>query len=148
MANYYGFGRTNTFAVKDIQALRARLGPDFTVLDRSEEGPGRVSIFADDGDGTGFWSRWIYSEDDDNIDEHSYEEPEELYVPDVIAEYLQDGQVAVFMHAGAEKQRYIVGYAVAVGCDGRQVRLSLDDIYEAAATAFGVSPGSISSAMY
>jgi hypothetical protein len=102
-----------------------------------------VSIFADDPDGGGYWSCWVYPEDDDaGAEEH------ELFVPDLVAEYLVDGQVAVFVHVGAEKQRYVTGYAVAVYSDGRQVRLDLDGIIEAAAAAFGVDAGSISLPVY
>ncbi|WP_084031259.1 hypothetical protein [Mycobacterium avium] len=133
MANYYGAGRTNAFAVKDVQALKDVLeSHDFTV---EETAPGRVVILADDPDGGGYWSRWTY-------DEVSGED-HELFVPDLIAEHLQDGQVAVFVHAGAEKLRYITGYSIAVHSDGRQVRIDLDDIYTDAAALFGVAQQSI-----
>lgn len=42
-----------------------------------------------------------------------------------------DGDVAVFMSAGAEKLRYITGMAVAISQRGEVRRVSLDDIYEA-----------------
>ncbi len=135
VANYYGMGRTNTFAVKDVAALKAALEPhDFRVLERDDFFPiekGDVSIFADDGDGTGDWSRWVDNSEDP-------ENPVELYVPDMIAEHLRDGEVAVFQHVGHEKQRYLNGYAVAVHSDGRQIVVNLDDVIRQAKDQWGL----------
>lgn len=128
MSNYYGAGRTNTFTVKDVAALKAALEPhDFTVLDR---GNNQVSIFADDDDGVGDWTHWVDVGDGDDV---------ELYVPDMITAHLQDGQVAVFQHVGNEKQRYLTGYSVAVHSDGRMLALNLDDIIAKAEAEWGVS---------
>lgn len=44
------------------------------------------------------------------------------------------------MEAGAEKMRYISGWAQAVHSDGRTVELRLSDIYVKAEEAFGVIP--------
>lgn len=137
MANYYGRGRTNVFAVKDVQALRTALEcHDFEVEERS---PGCVAIFAADCDGTGDWSRWIDCDDG---------EDGELFVPEMIAAHLQPGQVAVFVHVGSEKLRYVTGYSIAVHSDGRQVRLDLGDIITSAAEAFAMPAGSISTPSY
>lgn len=137
MANYYGQGRTNVFAVKDVEALRIAVECHaFEVVERS---PGCVAIFAADEDGSGDWSRWI-DRDDGEI--------EEFFVPDVIAAHLQPDQVAVFVHAGSEKQRYVTGYSIAVHSDGRQVRLDLDGIVAAAAEAFAMPAGAISPPSY
>ncbi|PBA68852.1 hypothetical protein [Mycobacterium avium] len=133
MANYYGTGRTNTFMVHDVEALRTALQRgDFEVVERASDRPGEVTIFAAGPDGDGNWSQWIYPDDGDA-------EPEELCVPALIAEHLQDGQVAVFVHAGSEKLRYVCGYSLAVHSDGRQLRIDIDDIYEKAAEEFGVT---------
>lgn len=138
MANFYGTGRTNTFGVKSIPELKKALHPyDFTVIDRSDENnPGMVCVLADDLDGEGGWGRYDPDTDDD------------FYVPDLIADHLRDGEVAVFVHVGAEKQRYVTGTAVAVHADGRQVRIGLEDIYSAAAAEFGIDRGNISDASY
>ena len=137
MANYYGRGRTNVFAVKDVQALRNALEcQDFEVEERS---PGCVAIFAADADGLGDWSRWIDGDDG---------EDEEFFVPEMIAAHLQPDQVAVFVHAGSEKLRYVTGYSIAVHSDGRRIRLDLDEIIRVAAEVFAVPAGSISAPRY
>lgn len=142
MANYYGKGRTNIFRVKDVDALKAALSAaEFTVEDRPDRGPNAVSITVSDNDGAGNWGQLVYT------DEHD-DDPAELFVPDIIAEHLQDGQVAVFVHAGSEKLRYLSAYGIAVHASGQQVRLNLDDIYQRAAEAFNVDINGIDWAAY
>lgn len=51
---------------------------------------------------------------------------------EVVSTYLQEGEVAVFIMAGAEKARYITAFAVAINSKGERVELSLYDIYEKA----------------
>ena len=142
MADYYGKGRTNIFKVKDIDALKTALaGAEFTVEARPDRGADAVVICVSDNDAAGSWGQLVYTEDDDA-------EPTELFVPDMIAEHLQDGQVAVFVHAGSEKLRYLSAYSIAVHANGQQVRLDLDDIYQRAAEEFGVDVNEIDWAMY
>ncbi|MGJ6127307.1 hypothetical protein QN239_32530 [Mycolicibacterium sp. Y3] len=117
MADYYGKGRTNIFKVKDIEALKAALaGAEFTVEARPDRGADAVLIQVSDNDVTGCWGQLVYSDDDDDV------EPTELFVPDMIAEHLQDGQVAVFVHAGSEKLRYLSAYSIAVHANGNHGR--------------------------
>lgn len=142
MADYYGRGRTNIFKVKDISALKTALaGAEFTVEERPDRGADAVSITVSENDGAGSWGQLVYTGGDDA-------DPTELSVPDIIAEHLQDGQVAVFVHAGAEELRYLSAYSIAVHADGRQVRVDLDDIYQRAAEAFSVDINEIDWAMY
>lgn len=131
MANYYSVGRTNYFAVRDTAALRKLLGDSGIELDTDSDG--RVVLL--DGEGTG-WT--IYDEDGDD----------EVFLPDVIAGHLEPGQVAVFQSVGSERLRYLGGTALAVNDGGDQVVVQLDDIYAAAAQAFGVPIGAISVAEY
>jgi len=139
MANYYGKGRTNIFAVKDVAALKAELEPrEFTVEDRGE---GKVCILSTDCEGEGDWSRTAYDENGD-LDEDA----EPFYVPNMIAKHLQDGQVAVFQHIGSEKLRYLEGRAEAVHSNGQQIRINLNDIIDQARTQWNVS--SISQVTY
>ncbi|QIV79511.1 hypothetical protein [Mycolicibacterium frederiksbergense] len=139
MANYYGKGRTNTFLVNDVQALKAALeGSEFVVRERPERGLGAVFLTASDSDGAGCWGQLV------NVD--GQDEPEELFVPDIIAAHLQDGQVAVFVHAGAEKLCYISAYSIAVHSSGQQVRIDINDVYRMAAQAFRLSADEIDSA--
>lgn len=139
MANYYGAGRTNAFRVKNVAALKGALeDADVEVV---EEGPGTaVVLLVNDPDGGGYWGTALFDDDGEFVDE--------LFVPDMIAEHLEDGEVAVFVHAGAEKLRYITGYSIAVHSSGQQVRVELDDIYALAARSFDVEPSQISEAVY
>src|SRR5213075_3124435 len=47
-----------------------------------------------------------------------------------LAAHLEDGWVAVLMEAGAEKCRYVAGWALAVNSKGETRHVSLEDIYE------------------
>lgn len=142
MADYYGKGRTNIFKVKDIDALRTALaGTEVTVESRGERGAGAVLIRLSDNDVTGCWGQLVYGDDDDV-------EPTELFVPDMIAEHLQVGEVAVFVHAGSEKLCYLSAYSIAVHANGSQVRVDLNDIYQRAAEAFDVDVNEIDWAAY
>ncbi|ORW08128.1 MULTISPECIES: hypothetical protein [Mycolicibacter] len=137
MATYTGVGRTNTFAVKDIAALQETVGAEFTVIpEANAQGPGRVTLLANGGE-SGDWSSYDWDSEDCDLP---------IFVPDVIAEHLQDGEVAVFIHVGNEKLRYLGGFSVAVHSDGRQVRVNLDDIYDAIGPTFGVPPESVDKA--
>lgn len=70
---------------------------------------------------------------DEPESEHTDARPYATDITDLVARHLIDGDVAVFMEAGAEKQRYISGSAVAVNNRGEVVSLGLDDIYDKAA---------------
>jgi len=124
-------GRTNHFAVRDVQTLQSLV--DGTGIEVSPEGENTVVLL--DTEGTDWM---IYPEDDGD----------EIYLPDVIHEYLQPGEICVFQSIGNEKFRYITGHSVAVSSDGDQVWVRLSDIYEAAAAKFGINPNSISVAEY
>lgn len=139
MANYYGKGRTNEFAVKDIDALKEALkGTEVEVVQRGEGNT--VVLLLDDGDCSDF-SLYLWGDEEGAEDEY-------MFVPDMIAEHLQPGQIAVFQHSGWEKLRYTDAWAIAVHSDGRQVRVSIHDVYDAAATEFGVDRSTISPARY
>jgi len=49
-----------------------------------------------------------------------------------LAAHLEDGWVAVLMEAGAEKCRYVTGWALGLNSKGETRRVSLEDIYELA----------------
>jgi hypothetical protein len=57
-----------------------------------------------------------------------------------IAEFLIDGEIAVFMEVGAEKLRYCNGYAIAVHSNGEYETLNLDRIYDFAEQRWGKRP--------
>ncbi len=139
MATFYGQGRTNTFAVKDVEALKAALADtDIEVLERGES---RVTLFTGT-DGDGDFSVYRYNDDTDEMDD------DPLFIPDMIVEHLQPGEVAVFESSGWEKFRYMSAWAIAAHSDGRQIRVDVNDIYARAAKEFGVDRNSISDAAY
>jgi hypothetical protein len=51
---------------------------------------------------------------------------------DQVATHLVPGQVMIIQEAGAEKARYINGYAWAVNAAGKTVQISLNEIYDKA----------------
>ena len=136
MANYYGQGRTNTFAVRDVDALKSALADyEIEVIDRDDS---QVTLLANNEDGD--FSVWTFDDDEDTEDS--------VFIPDMIADFMQPGQIAVFVHSGWEKMRYMSAWGLAVHSDGRQIRISVDDIYAIAAKAFDVDPRLISVAAY
>ena len=119
MANYGGFGRTNYFRVKDVEAFETAAEP-FGAVHRRDDGLVTVLATNESGD---------FSAYDDETDE-------ERDLADVLPDHLADGEVAVLMSVGAEKLRYIEGWAVAVHSSGERVELSLNDIYAEAQETF------------
>ena len=57
-----------------------------------------------------------------------------------LAEHLVEGEVAVLIEVGAEKLRYLVGYAVAVRSDGEVIHLNLNTIYQMVEDQWGIVP--------
>lgn len=131
MANYYATARSNYFAVKDAAAFLAwAKSRQLAVWDQAQvDGTLLYAIGPDEHDDSGSWPTYLYDEETD--------EELEVNVPDELVEHLADGYVAVLMEAGAEKRRYVNGYAVAIHSSGEVVSLSLDDIYQKAKEAFG-----------
>jgi len=131
MADWYGHARSNYFRVKDLNAFRKAMEPldDISIHgkgDRSEIlEDGFICLLVDNGD-KGGWPAWLYNE----VTDEDYE----VELTKVIAEHLVDGDVAILMECGAEKLRYVTGWAVAVNSKGEEKGVSLDDIYQLAAT--------------
>lgn len=118
MANYIASCRTNYFKVKDSEAFIEEMSkvPNIAV---TEEAKGFI-ILGEDPDGAG-WPSFGY--DDETEEEY------EIDLPDLVAEHLADGEVAIFMESGAEKLRYIIGQALAINNKGEYRVIGLDDIY-------------------
>lgn len=120
MANYYSSCRTNYFKVKDKAAFELAMSeiPCIEVVHKENDS---FCLLGDDPDGGG-WPSWMQDEDT--------EEEREIDLPLEVSKHLIDGEVAIFMESGAEKLRYIVGYAIAINSKGEQVSLGLNDIYD------------------
>src|ERR1035437_788409 len=109
MATWCGSSRSNYFRVKDEQKFRAwaeQLGVE--VWEGSGPGElGRFAIASEDGNG---WPSVRYADVDAGTDD-----------VDLVAElatHLVEGSVAILMETGAEKRRYLTGWAQAVNCRG------------------------------
>jgi diaminopimelate decarboxylase len=125
MANYYASARTNYFAVTDLEAFKADIESKTSsvqVVSQEKDGLTLVGLLGSDDDGGGFPFEY---EDEDG-------EYVELDWAEVFKAHLEDGWVAIIMESGAEKLRYIAGYAVAYNSKGETVSLNLDDIYDKA----------------
>lgn len=128
MANWYGTSRSNYFKVKDAEAFKAwaeQLGLGVWTSTTREN---HFAIYSESGEG---WPSSYYGEDDNFV---------EVDIG-TIAEHLAEGEVAVLVEAGAEKLRYVTGWATAIAWDGRRTSVSIDDIYAKARAEFGVEPG-------
>lgn len=124
MANWCGESRSNYFRVKDAEAFKAAMSAfDVKVWDKDDFfalGAGRCS----DGD----WPSYDAEADED------------FDFADIVSKHLADGEIAVFMTIGAEKIRYLTGYAVAFNNKGERESLSLDRIYDFVEQRWGVQP--------
>jgi hypothetical protein len=120
MANYYGTSRSNYFRVKDIDAFREWCSD--LELHMIEEPNDRVGFYVENESGSLPCYRCYEDEDGEWVDEDVDFEAE-------LAEHLMPGHVAIVMEVGAEKARYLVGYAVAINSKGETRRVGIDDIY-------------------
>lgn len=128
MANYYGSARSNYFKVKDPDAFKA-WAQSLSCVGVWNGENGSFGIYSDCPD-SGCWpsTKWV----DD--------EPVDIDLEAELAEHLQEGEVAILMQCGAEKLRYVSGYAIAVNHLGETVSVCLAEIYKLAKAKFGTEP--------
>ena len=151
MADWYGSARSNYVQVEDMEGLKKALEPfsnDITLHDEGEKGV----CFTADGE-YGSWPCSVfldiaYKEEPDGPELER--EEEFVFNPATqICPYLKEGQILVMQEIGAEKLRYLTGYAGAYQAKtGNAVVVSIDDIYKKAAKKFGVDVNDISIAQY
>ncbi len=123
MANYIAYARTNYFRVVDVDKFKEFLD---TVCGISEviENEGTFCLLFEEGIPD---TRAVSDGDsDDSLD-----------LVKEVSRHLQEDSVAIFMECGAEKLRYLAGYAVAVNHEGRAVEVGINDIYSKAKEKFG-----------
>jgi hypothetical protein len=122
MANYYGQARTNYFQVKDLNAWRQELTgyPVELIEQKLDDGTIKVGFMDANEDGGGLdWQ--LYDEEGNEI---------EIDWTDILARHLADNEVAIIMETGAEKYRYMSGWALAVNNKKETREISLaKDIY-------------------
>ena len=119
MANYYSSARTNYFRVKDVDAFNKWI-KQFSGLETIvHETEGTIGILFDGESGVP-----SFREVDGDY--------EHLDFMEELALHLADNEVAILQEAGAEKLRYINGYAIAVNNKGERRQISIDNIYDLA----------------
>lgn len=127
MATYYATARSNYFQVKDIKAFQDAMDEhnvEVWVQEPTESTePVLVGVTPEDSDG---WPSVVFNE--------ITQECEDVDFFSLVASHLVEGSVAIFMEVGAEKLRYVLGYAHAINSAGQSVNVSLNDIYTAAKT--------------
>lgn len=126
MANYYGNSRSNYFKVKDKEKFKNFLDSMYD-MEYIEDSEGRVGFLVSGEGGSIPCEIW-----DENADEYV-----ELDFDRLLAQHLQDGEVAIYQEVGAEKLRYLVGYSIAVNSKGERVAVSINDIYRLAQEELG-----------
>lgn len=126
MANFTGAERTNYFKVKNRRAFLAWASKNKFEVIKS----GRTRLGLLPGEYT----------DDGIFDCFNPETCEEFDLAEELAKHLAPGSVAVIMGSGAEKLRYVSGWARAVNHRGDEVSVNLADIYNLAHKKFGVRP--------
>ena len=118
MANYYSSDRTNYFRVKDVDAFNAwvkEFEDNCGVEVVSKEDTFAILFDGESGVPT---SREVDGDDYEPLD-----------FMDELSNHLADAVVAILHESGAEKLRYINGFAIAVNNKGQRRVISLDDIY-------------------
>ena len=123
MANFYGSSRTNYFRVKDEAAFEA-----FAEKYRCQvirDVAGRVGLLPGD------WT------DDGTFPSYDPDEDEELDFLGMISDHLAEGSIAIIEQVGAEKLRYLSGYAEAIDHEGERVSVNISDIVDKARARFG-----------
>lgn len=126
MANWHGTARSNYFRVRDetgflrwVDGLPgvtgSRHGEDGGLGERDE----RFCLLEEDGEG---WPGCRHDQETGGV--------RDIDIVDELWPHLADGEVAVLQESGAEKLRYVTGYAVAVNSRGEILKVDIDDIYE------------------
>ena len=118
MANYTASSRSNYFRVKDTEAFRK--WADDLELKVEPNDDGMLMIWADCENGD--WPDFRFNEETDDYDEIAFYGE--------LAEHLVPGEIAILMEVGAEKLRYLCGYAVAIDHEGNMETVSINQIYD------------------
>ena len=112
MANYYGSSRTSYFKVKDEAAFKTWADSlDGVHVGRQETEKEGVlfCLLAQDTDSGEFPCTQYVEEDDEFVDSD---------FPEGIASHLEEGWACTIIEVGAEKLRYVQGYAAVVTSEG------------------------------
>ncbi len=126
MANWYGSARSNYIRVKDREAFFKWIDSlhGVEVVEKDD----RFALLVT-GDGDGSWASLRCDREDEAFD----------FVAE-IANHLAGGEVFIFQEVGAEKLRYLTGWAKAVNSAGQTMEVSIDDIYVLVRRRWHLSP--------
>lgn len=131
MANYYASARTSYAKMKDDDAFKewadSLSGAEVIWKDTEDYGRLYGFLFGADSDYGGISGSRYDEESDEMVDLDIYEE---------LQPHLADGWAITFVEAGAEKLRYVMGFA-AVLTNTRLETLSLDDFIGRTLTEWG-----------
>jgi hypothetical protein len=125
MANYYGAARSNYVHIDNMPGLEKALAPFDIKISPELEDNTLFCLYSTDPD-RGGWPGTAYTDDHEEI---------EFSIEESVMPYVREGECFVAMEAGAEKLRYITGYASAYVRRGDSIEstdISLDDIYRQA----------------
>lgn len=134
MANWHGTSRTNYVFVDDIDLLKEALAPFDITIDQDERGVMFSSRESDNGE----FPSCTYIQRDGEEDEEIFFSWKEHVMP-----YVKEGEVLIAMEVGAEKYRFVTGYAEAYvrkGEDVQSIDIDLNQIYAMASEKFGIVP--------
>lgn len=141
MANWYGTARSNTVRIKDVVGLDKALEPFSLWVKRN----GNEFTFFGEDDSGGWPSYGILTDET----EEEEKDTEVAFDPAIhIAPFMEDDQILIMMCVGAEKLRFVTGYAQAYNAKGKYVAINLDQIYRKAALKFKVPIEKIDAAEY
>ena len=122
MANWYGSCRSNYFKVLNLDAFTTFLEQFEAQLITSAKHPGLVGFYSTTEDG---FAPYFFPDDAD----------EPINLLDHLHEHLTPDTVAVVQEIGAEKMRYLTGWALAIDHTGVIARVDIEDIYQKATEA-------------
>jgi len=129
MADWYGTARSNYFAVKDKEKFQEFCNKwDVEMINKNN----KYGFLCTQDDKGGLPSFLEQEEDEDG---QKLLEPKELGMDDFVDElatHLKPGHVAVLVEIGAEKYRYLTGYALAINSKGKTESINIGDITELA----------------
>lgn len=126
MANWCGVGRSNYFKVRDNEAFADFMEQTLTSM------TAQYDVEKE--------SWWIRLTDENGFDWNSSDEDGGIDHISEFASHLQENEIAIFIEIGAEKLRYLTGFALGIAWNGELTQLNLNEIYELVFDKYGITP--------
>ncbi len=153
MANWIGASRTNYVRLADgvtqesLEAEFERIGLDIEVSPGQGKNVDKVCFLPSDFSGDGSFQSYLFPDPSEDASDD-----EEFTWADHVMPHVAVGEVLVMVCAGAEKLRYVTGYAEAFvrleSGEVKQTEVSITDIYGKASEVFSVDKGCITETEY